>query len=229
MSTFRTLWRVDVRRGLRQARGALVLIPLVLLLLLARDEEPASVAHVLIGLSCAFAVGFPVLMMRDRLDGSLDMLAGLPVPGIHIARARLAAVATICLLGGVQIGGAALLLFRPGLTPLHRAALAIAAGGVGWVVLTAGGFLVGAFMTRYPLHHAANRILINTVLVLIFMPLLIDMIWPEVPVWSYFFALPTPLLVATVLLLAAGAIAVSLRMMAKGIDRFEPVRESLLM
>lgn len=231
MTPFRALWRTDLRRAMEQAKSTpFIVILFVALSVILGDEGAEDAALALGGTSILYGVAFAALGLKDRFDGTLEFMAGLPVTGRAVAAGRLAAVATLSVLGGLQIAGATALVVPPGDTALARG-LTVAWVGLGsWGALTTVTFAGVALLTRYSSTGAINRIMIGFVAFFVAIVFLMDAFAPDAQtLQTRLLTTPWQLGVLGILLLCGGVLWWSLGLMARGVERHVPTPDSVVL
>ena len=95
---FAALVRLDLRRLPGHLLRASVFTGAALLLAVVADRDDAeTVSALFLGTSAYYLLWPPIVAMRDRMEGGLELLAGLPVSPGTVAKARLTGVAVAML------------------------------------------------------------------------------------------------------------------------------------
>lgn len=229
MTPFQALFRTDLRRGMAQVKTApLITATFVFVLVVVADRGAAGAALALGGSAFLYGAGLGGAAFMDRFNGTLEFLAGLPIPGTTIALARLSAIAALNVVGGIQIAAALALLAAPPMGAVDQW-VAIALIGVGsWAALTAVVFTGVALVTRYGTTAAMHRIMIGFIAFVAASLYLMELFAPDVEALQMRL-LTTPWHVAApAFLLLCGSVAWwSVGLMGRGIDRYVPSPDAI--
>ncbi|MEK9502461.1 hypothetical protein [Gaopeijia maritima] len=229
MTPFRALWRTDLHRALVQARNTpWIVAGLVFLVAVVAGDGAEGAALALGGTVMLYGGALGGLAIMDRLDGTLEFLAGLPVAGRTVAAARLAVVAVMNTAAGVQIA-VALALVIPGESQrlAHGATIAML-GVCAWVGLTTLSFAGIALVTRFGSTAAMNRLMIGLFAFVVGAYYLMELLVPDVEALQVrLLTTPWHIAVPAFLALCGGGAWWSVGVMARGIDRYVPTPDSI--
>lgn len=229
MTPFQALFRADLRRGFAQAKTApLITAAFVFALVVVAGDGAPGAAMALGGSAFLYGGGLGGAALVDRFNGTLDFLAGLPVQGRVVALARLAAIATLNVLGGLQIAAALALLADPPLSAVDQW-IGIAVMGIGsWAALTTVVFTGVALVTRYGTTAAMHRIMIGFIAFVAAALYLMELLVPDVEALQVrLLTTPWHIAVPAFLALCGGVAWWSVGVMARGIDRYVPTPDSI--
>lgn len=231
MTPLRTLRRTDLRRGATQTKnGPIIIVAFIVFVSVIRGEGAPGLALVLAGTSIIWGAGFAGLAVRDRFDGTLEFLAGLPVAGSTVARGRLEAVAILCVLGGLQMAGAAAIVLPPGPTHFVRWRTVVLIGIGSWGAITAVSFALTALLTRYNSTEATTRLSLGFVAFGALAIYGLDLFAPDMAtLQARLTAAPWQAVVPGVLLLSGGLSWWGLRVMSRGVDRHVPEPDAMVL
>ncbi|MGD0991603.1 MAG: hypothetical protein ABR998_03960 [Gemmatimonadales bacterium] len=147
---FAALLKVEVAR---QRRLALRLIgstvALAAIFWLAGKRESGMFVAVALGTGFGAALIVPLGVTRDRLDGTLEFLSGLPASAATIAAARFAAVVIVTLPWALASAAATLLVSRAAGGALPPAAVVLGAFPLAWIGLTIIGWMLTGVFCRW--------------------------------------------------------------------------------
>jgi hypothetical protein len=140
-----------LRRGFLTIGGALVAVVAFLAVTNRLTLENAVVFGIGFSMGPLFSIG--VLGIRDRLEGTLGLMASLPVPAGQLAMLRLTSLALLvlplALVDGLLIGGA-----LPANGMPASAAIGIAVGA--WVGLGSAALWLAALSIAFPPQRASH-------------------------------------------------------------------------
>ena len=169
----------------------------------AGKRAPAELLAAVAGSGLGAVLIVPMGISRDKMEGTLDFLCGLPVEPRAIAASRMAAMAVIAGPWALAIGAVSLALPAP--VPLNPPAVAI----VSWLVMLLLGACGVALMTCFELESLLGAPLIAMVLVVVLVPRIGRALFPEVT-RETLVALAqrpsAPVVLATALLVAVGLV-----------------------
>lgn len=134
------------------------------LFFLVGKRSPSDLLAAMIGTSLGAALIVPMGIARDKLEGTLEFLCGLPVEPRWIAASRLASMAVVS--APWSTGIAVLSLAVP--TPLPMNFVGVAA--VSWLVLTMLGAAATAFLTLFDLEQMLGAPVVGLVLAVVLIP-----------------------------------------------------------
>lgn len=230
LSPLRRLTVLELRRVRPQLLRSLVLLAggFGLLLLTGRADREFATLFLLL-MAMVFLMFLPPNQIRDKLDGSMAFLLGLPVERSTLARAQ-------CLAAGVVMVPAALFMatawsltapawFPPGLSRPGLPGVALAS----WSALTALSILLSSILVRFRLDQlSAIPFLIVLGLPFILDPLLAPLL-PSLTQVVEFLARPwAVVLIETGLVLMSAVVALAgYRMLRSGLSRFQPMAGSI--
>lgn len=229
MTPFKALWRTDLHRALVQAKNApWIVAGMVVFFAVVAGDGAEGAALALGGSAMLYGGALGGLTLMDRLDGTLEFLAGLPVPGRTVALARLAVTAVMNVAAGVQIALALALVF-PAEAQGFAHASAIALFGVcSWAGLTTVTFAGIALVTRFGSTAAMNRLMIGFFAFAAGAYFLMDLVAPDSEaLQTLLFTTPWHVAVPGTLALCGGVVWWSVALMARGIDRYVPTPDSI--
>jgi hypothetical protein len=131
---------------------------------LVGKRAPVELLAAIAGSGLGALLIVPMGISRDKMEGTLDFICGLPVEPREIAASRFAAMALIATPWAVAIG--AMAFAAPGEPPMHPVALAVLSW-LAMLVLGAGGI---AMMTLFELETLLGFPFVAMVLVVVLVP-----------------------------------------------------------
>jgi hypothetical protein len=187
---------------------------------LAGKRTPADFLAILIGSSLGVVLIVPMGISRDKMDGSLDFLCGLPVESHAIAASRFIAVAVLAIPWAVGVGAASFTL--PVMVSLNPVGVAI----LTWLAMLLLGACGTALFTRFELESLLGAPVVAMVISVVLVPRVVHALIPGITQESLlrFLQQPTtPLVLATVLPAAVGIVgAVAFGIASRGFATYRP-------
>lgn len=193
---------------------------------LAGKRGPDTGFAIALGMGFGAALIVPVGVTKDRLEGTLAFLTGLPTRPSTIAAARFAAVAVTTLPWAVVAAGGLgwVAAAFPGAPP--PAWVALGALPLAWAGFTTIGWILTGVFSRWDLAQLLGVPIVVAVIALLLIPRVARPLLPADPAawFGTFFASPWgPLGVASaVLLVAAAAGAAAFALAVHGIATYRP-------
>jgi hypothetical protein len=217
----KALLLLELRRQRAVAtRMALLTIAIGLVFYLAGKRTPGDMLAILIGSSLGTVLIVPMGISRDKMEGTLEFICGLPVEAREIAYSRFAAMALVALPWAVGVG--LLSPFVPSFGVVQPAALAITI----WLVLVMLGSCAIALMTCFDLESVLGVPLISGVILLVLVPRASRALFPELTADAFlrFAGRPeAPAILMGGLLVALAAIgAAALKVTERGFAGYRP-------
>lgn len=229
-SPLHRLTRLELRRVRPQlVRSALMLAVIFGVLALTGRATGEIAVLVLLGMAMAFALLLPPNQLRDKLDGSMAFLLGLPVDRSTLARARCLATGLVMIPGALfpvaAWSLAAPSFFPPGLSQPGLAGVAL----VSWSTLTALSILLSALLVRFRLDQiSAIPVLVFFGLLFVLDPLVTPFLPHQTRVAEFLSRPEAAMLVETgLVLVSTGVGLVGYRMLRGGLERFQPMAGSM--
>lgn len=131
---------------------------------LAGKRTPADFLATLIGSSLGVVLIVPMGISRDKMEGTLDFLCGLPVESQEIAASRFIAVAILSVPWAMGVG--ALSLALPASIPLNPPGVAI----LMWLGLFMLGVGATALLARFDLENLLGAPVVAIVIAVVLLP-----------------------------------------------------------
>ena len=208
------LLRLELRRQRSFAlRMAIVTVLIILVFYGAGKRAPADILALVIGSSLGTILIVPTGISREKMEGTLDFVCGLPVEPRTIAASRFAAVALIPVPWAVAIGVTSAAVPAIGaVNPVVMAALA-------WLALTLAAGVGTALLTMYDLESLVGAPLLAFVVAAILVPRLMHALFPGITSAAVLQLLQRPaaplaftlVLLALVAIVGAVAFAITVR------------------
>jgi hypothetical protein len=145
-------------------RMVLLALSVSVVFYLAGKRAPSDLLATLIGSSLGVALIVPMGIARDKMEGTLEFICGLPVHSRDIAASRFAAVALLALPWAVVVG--VFSRFAPALGMLSPAG----AGAVTWIALFFLGACATALLTRFDFESLLGAPVVIMVLLVVLVP-----------------------------------------------------------
>lgn len=224
-SPLHRLTRLELRRVRPQlVRSALMLAVIFGVLALTGRATGEIAVLVLLGMAMAFALLLPPNQLRDKLDGSMAFLLGLPVERSTLARARCLATGLVMIPGALfpvaAWSLAAPAFFPPGLSRPGLAGVAL----VSWSTLTAVSILLSALLVRFKMEQVTMiPFVIFLGLLFVLDPLLTPLL-PDQAAVAQFLARPEAAILVEfgIVLGSAAVILVGYRLLRDGLENYQP-------
>lgn len=140
---------------------------------LAGKRAPAELLAAVAGSGLGAVLIVPMGISRDKMEGTLEFLCGLPVEPRAIAASRFAVMAVVATPWAVAIG--AVSMMHASLLPLHP--LAVLA--LSWLVMLALGACGVALMAVFDLETLLGAPMIAVVLIVVLVPRLVRAALPN--------------------------------------------------
>lgn len=149
---FDALLKVEVARQRRLALRLMgTTLAIAAVFWLAGKRDSTTVLAVALGTGLGAALIVPMGITKDRLDGALEFLAGLPTDAATIASARFATVVIVTLPWALASAAATLLVSRAAGGAPPAAAIALGAFLLTWIGLTTIGWILTGVFCRWDL------------------------------------------------------------------------------
>lgn len=208
------------KQVLHTVGGAIAAVGLVALAGL--DSSTTGFIAVAVGLS--FVVMGPMHVLKDKLDGTMEFLAGLPATPASLALARCAAASGLTALGAFFVTAACGIVLPPILnTPAIR--VVIVAYPLAWFSASAASWLLIGLTTRYTVARLASIGLVAPLVALVGVLWVFDRLFgsPLDVVTDVMARDSGPaILVSAILLSSALVMAASFGLARDGIARYRP-------
>lgn len=187
---------------------------------LAGKRTPADFLATLIGSSLGVALIVPMGISRDKMEGTLDFLCGLPVEPRDIAASRFVAVALLAVPWAVAVGALSFALPAP--IPVNPAAAAL----LTWFALLILGACATAALARFELESLLGAPVVALVIFVALVPRALRALMPGLSPEALVEILRqprAPLLLALVLVaVAGGTCTIAFEMASRAFARYEP-------
>jgi hypothetical protein len=141
---------------------------------LAGKRAPAEILAAVAGSALGAVLIVPMGISRDKMEGTLDFVCGLPVEPRAIAASRFAAMAAIAVPWAVAIGVVSFALPAP--VPLNP----VAAGVLSWLMMLVLGACGVALMTCFELESLLGVPVVGLLLVVVLVPRVFRALFPAV-------------------------------------------------
>jgi hypothetical protein len=215
----RPLLAVELRRQRPVFLRMVVLTVLVgIVFFVAGKRDPESLLASLIGCSIGVVLLVPMGISRDKMEGTLDFICGLPVETRDIAASRLIAVALFALPWALGIG--LLSIAARGAIPLTPVAAAVLA----WLAMLFLGAIAIALFSCFDLESLLGAPAVALIVAAVVMPRLVHALIPDLTQTSILHFLAwrgaTPLLMSVFLTSALAIVLVSLAISARALNNF---------
>ena len=166
---------LELRRQRRVAgRMALLTILVGVVFFIAGKRAPADFLAIVIGSSLGTVLIVPMGVARDKMEGTLDFICGLPVDARDIAASRFAAVAIFAIPWAASIGV---------VSTVARTSLQLNPAGVAmfaWLVLCVLGACGTALLARYDFENMLGAPILALVIPAVLLPRAIRALMPGV-------------------------------------------------
>jgi hypothetical protein len=215
------LLRVELRRQ-RPMVARMVLLTAVVcaVFFLAGKRTPADFLATLIGSSLGVVLIVPMGISRDKMEGSLDFLCGLPVEPRDLAASRFVAVAVLSMPWAITVGAASFAL--PPTTSVNPVSVAI----LTWLAMMLLGACGTALLTRFELESLLGVPAVMTVIAVVLIPRAVRVLFPgftQEAVLRFLQTPAAPFVLALALLLAVGiAGTVAFGVTTRGFANYRP-------
>jgi hypothetical protein len=141
---------------------------------LAGKRTSADFLATLIGSSLGVVLIVPMGISRDKMEGTLDFLCGLPVESQEIAASRFVAVAILSVPWAMGVGALSFALPAP--IPLNPAGVAILA----WLALLMLGACATALLARFDLESLLGAPVVAIVIAVAVVPRAVRLLMPAI-------------------------------------------------
>jgi hypothetical protein len=186
----------------------------------AGKRTPASLFATLLGCSLGVVLIVPMGISRDKMEGTLDFICGLPVEPRDIAASRFIAVALLAIPWATGVG--VLSATGPAIGALNPVGAAV----LTWLTMVLLGICATALMTRYDLETLLGAPIIAMAIVVVIVPRVVHSLIPGITPETALQLLTRPAappLLATALLVAIGAIGtVAFAVTTRGFANYRP-------
>src|ERR1019366_8109956 len=145
-------------------RMACLTVIVGLVFCVAGKPTPSDLLATLIGSSIGVVLIVPMGISRDKMEGSLDFLCGLPVESHAIAASRFIAVAVLSIPWAVGVGAVAFTV--PTIASLNPVGVAI----LTWLAMLLLGASATALLTRFELESLLGAPVIAMVIAVVLVP-----------------------------------------------------------
>lgn len=219
-----SLLGLEFRRVRKQALhtlgGALAAVGVVAL----AGFDSSAVGFIAVAIGLSFVVMGPMHVLKDKLDGTMEFLAGLPATPASLALARCAAASGLTALGTFFVAAACGIVLPPLLdTPAIR--VVIVAYPLAWSGMSATSWLLIGLTARYSVTRLASIGLAVPFVVLLGALWVFDRLFGSpLDVVTDLMARDSgpAILVSAILLSSALVMAASFRLARDGIARYRP-------
>jgi ABC-type transport system involved in multi-copper enzyme maturation permease subunit len=219
------LLKLELRRQRPMVVKMAVLTAIVCgLFYVAGKRAPADLLAAVVGSGLGAVLIVPMGISRDKMEGTLDFVCGLPVEPRTIAASRFVAMAVIAVPWASAIGAVSWAL--PPTVPLNAAAVA----ALSWLAMLVLGACGVALMACFELESLLGAPMIALVLAIVLVPRVLRALFPAVTreTLSGLAQQPAaPVAVAAALMLLLGAVgAVAFAAATRGFARYrtDPAR-----
>lgn len=220
----RSLLGLEFRRVRKQVLhtlgGSLAVIAIVVL----ADLGSSAALVLLTAIGFSFALMGPMHVMKDKLDGTMEFLAGLPTNPASLALARCAAAGVLTALGACFVAAACGVLLPPVLG-ISAIRVVTAAYPLSWFSASAGSWLLIGLVTHFTMTRLASMGFAVPLVVVIGALWVFDSLFGNpVDVLTDLMARDSGpwILVSTILLLSTIVMALSYQLTRGGIARYRP-------
>lgn len=179
-------------------RMVLLTVVVGIVFFLAGKHTPEDQLASILGCSIGVVLIVPMGISRDKMEGTLDFICGLPVESRDIAASRFIAVGLLAIPWAVAIG--AFCLSRPFSIPLNPLAVAVAA----WLAMLTLGAGATAIFSCFDLETLLGAPVIVLVLTLVIVPRVVHALFPALTAATMLRSLASP---AAPMLVAIAALA----------------------
>jgi hypothetical protein len=159
------LLRLELRRQRPMVlRMACLTVIVGLVFFVAGKRAPVDLLATLMGSSLGVVFIVPMGISRDKIEGSLDFLCGLPVESRAIAASRFIAVAVLSIPWAAAVGAAAFTV--PTITSLSPVGVAI----LTWLAMLLLGACGTVLLTRFELESLLGAPVVAMVIAVVLVP-----------------------------------------------------------
>lgn len=225
MRALGSLLRLEYRRVRKQVLHTLVgSLVVVGGMVVTGVSDVNTTPFVLVAVGFSFLFMGPVHVLKDKLDGTMEFLAGLPAHASILALARCLAASGLAALSAVFLAAACGVALPPMLGS-SAARIVVVAYPLSWATASAMSWLLIALLTRFTMTRLASVGLLVPFVVMV------GILW----LFDWLFGNPAQILLAlmdrdswqwilgsALLLLCAGVMAVSYVVARDGIGRYRP-------
>ncbi len=194
----KTLLLLELRRDRPQVvRMALVTFAASALFYVAGKREPSSQLAILLGSAIGIVLLVPMGIVRDKMEGTLEFICGLPVAPREIAASRFIAGALIAIPWAVAVGALVLSMRLPGGMNAFDAAMLV------WLLMCLVGGCLTSACALFDFATLLGAPMIALVAVWILLPRVVGAMFPgitEQSVVQFLNRPATPLVLAAVLM-----------------------------
>jgi len=184
----------------------------------AGKRAPVEVLAAVAGSALGAVLIVPMGISRDKMEGTLDFLCGLPVEPREIAASRFVAMAAIAMPWAFAVGAVSWLL--PATVPLNPAAVA----ALSWLLMLVLGVCGVALMTCFELESLLGAPVLALLLIGVLVPRVSHALFPAITRATLigFAQRPeAPFVLAVALIVLAGAVgAVAFGATARGFGSY---------
>lgn len=160
------------RQRIMVLRMACLTVIVGLVFFVAGKRTPADLLAILIGSSIGVVLIVPMGISRDKMEGSLDFLCGLPVESHTIAASRFITVAILSIPWAVAIGAAAFTV--PTVASLNPVGVAT----LTWFAMLLLGACGTALLTRFELESLLGTPVVAMVIAVVLVPRMVHALFP---------------------------------------------------
>jgi hypothetical protein len=215
------LLKLELRRQLPMVvRMACLTVVVSAVFFLAGKRGPGELLAALIGSSLGVVLIVPMGVSRDKMEGSLEFICGLPVEPSAIAASRMIAVAVLAFPWAVGVGALSLVV------PATASLGPIAVAAFTWFVMTSLGACATAMLTRFELETMLGAPLVAMVIAVVLVPRAVHALLPGLTresVVLYLQRPAAPLVLGLLVLSAVAALGIAaFRMTVSGFARYRP-------
>ena len=186
-------------------RMACLTVIVSLVFFVAGKRSPADLLATLIGSSIGVVLIVPMGISRDKMEGSLEFLCGLPVESQAIAASRLIAVAILTIPWAVAVGAASLSM------PMITSQNPVGVGVLTWLAMLLLGACGTALLACFELESLLGAPIVAMVIAIVFVPRMVHALIPGLTQETLLRMMQRPAtpFVLSAVLLAAVAIVVA--------------------
>lgn len=187
---------------------------------IAGKRSPEDRLATVLGCSFGIVLIVPMGISRDKMEGTLDFVCGLPVEPRDIAASRLIAAGLFAIPWAVGIG--AVWISRPFSIALNPVAVA----AVAWLAMLTIGASATAIFTYFELESLLGAPIIAMLLIVAIVPRIVHAVMPDLTPASVlqFLASPgmMPVLAFSFLIFVLAVVSLSLAISVRALNSFRP-------
>lgn len=145
-----------------------------LVFFLAGKRSPESLLAALIGCSLGVVLIVPMGISRDKMEGTLDFLCGLPVESRDIAASRLIAVALLAVPWAVGVGAFSVVV------PTSIELGPVRAAMIAWLTMLVLGAIATALFVCFDLESLLGAPIVAMIVMLVVVPRVVHVFIPQI-------------------------------------------------